>query len=90
MSQHNQQHNQHNIKEFNPYTFYFVNAIDNHDNIDAKAIKDVEKCYDANGNLDYTLDSCNIPNDNCYVGGKLKHDNEGCNIPNDCNNPDTK
>jgi len=30
MSQHNQQHNQHNIKEFNPYTFYFVNAIDNH------------------------------------------------------------
>lgn len=51
MSQHNQQHNQHNIKEFNPYTFYFVNAIDNHDNIDAKAIKDVEKCYDANGNF---------------------------------------
>lgn len=51
MSQHNQQHNQHNIKEFNPYTFYFVNAIDNHENIDAKAIKDVEKCYDANGNF---------------------------------------
>lgn len=52
MSQHNQQHNQHNIKEFNPYTFYFVNAIDNnHENIDAKAIKDVEKCYDPNGNF---------------------------------------
>lgn len=79
MSQHNQQHNQHNIKEFNPYTFYFVNAIDNHENIDAAAINDVANCYDANGNLDYTPDSCDIPH-NCFI--PAAEDNSGKQIVN--------
>jgi hypothetical protein len=72
MSQNQQQHNQHNIKEFNPYTFYFVNAIDNHDNIDAAAIYGVGKCYDANGNFvsDKTLNdgegpTCNVLYNSC-------------------------
>ena len=76
MSQHNQQHNQHNIKEFNPYTFYFVNAIDNHDNIDAGAIKDVVNgCFDSSGNFDIKLSSCDISN--CFT-----QDNSGKQIVN--------
>lgn len=78
MSQNQQQHNQHNIKEFNPYTFYFVNAIDNNQDINADAINDVANCYDANGNLDYTLDSCEIPY-NCFIPAE---DNSGKQIVN--------
>ena len=67
MSQHDQQHNQHNIKEFNPYTFYFVNAIDNnHENIDAAAIDGVVNgCFDSSGNFDIKQSRCDISN--CFI-----------------------
>ena len=75
MSQHNQQHNQHNIKEFNPYTFYFVNAIDNHDNIDAGAIKDVANCYDDTGTFNSEIDGCDILN-NCFIPAEDNSDKQ--------------
>lgn len=57
------QHNQHNIKEFNPYTFYFVNAIDNGSiNAAADIVKPNDNCY-VEGNLKYDNEGCNIPND---------------------------
>ena len=76
MSQHNQQHNQHNIKEFNPYTFYFVNAIDNGSINAADIVKPNDNCYDDKGNLDYKRGDCNIPN-NCSNPANI-HDAETC------------
>jgi len=67
MSQHNQQqHNQHNIKEFNPYTFYFVNAIDNNQDINVTDISNVvHGCFDSSGNFDIKRSGCDISN--CFT-----------------------
>ena len=78
MSQHNQQHNQHNIKEFNPYTFYFVNAIDNNQDINVTDISNVvDGCFDSSGNFDIKQSRCDISN--CFIPAE---DNSGKQIVN--------
>jgi len=75
MSQHNQQHNQHNIKEFNPYTFYFVNAIDNNQDINVTDISNVVNgCFDSSGNFDIKRSGCDISN--CFIPAEDNSDKQ--------------